>query len=166
MSTQHLEHREALKKMKALVDDIKTCMLATNLGKLPLSVRPMQTLQIDDTGNLWFFNSRESLQYTDIKNDPRVQLIYSHPGKTEFVSIYGVATESQDMDKINELWNIAAKAWFSGKNDPNLMVLRVSPQDAYYWDTNSNKLVTLFSTLTAAFSDEHPEPGQKGNLEI
>ena len=166
MSTKNLEHPEALKKLKAMVEDIKICMLATNLDILPLNVRPMQTLESDDTGNIWFFNSRESLQYTDIQNDPRVQLIYSDPGKTQFLSVYGVATISKDQDKIDELWDSKYRTWFHGKDDPDLMVMRVSPQDAYYWDTKHNKLITLFTTLTSTISKETPDVGVKGKLKV
>lgn len=166
MSTKNLEHRDALKKLKELVEDIETCMLATHLEYLPLNVRPMQTLQVDDTGNIWFFNSKDSLQYTDIQQDSRVQLIYSHPGKTEFLSIYGTAHISHDQDKIDELWHPMVKAWFDGKNDPDLMLLRVSPQDAYYWDTKHNKLVSLFKIAASAVSDHSYDDGMKGRLKI
>lgn len=166
MSTENLEHREALKKLKELADDIKTCMLATNLEYLPLNVRPMQTLQVDDTGNIWFFNSRDSLQYTDIQQDNRVQLMYGHPGKTEFLSIYGTAHISRDQDKIDELWHPMVKAWFEGKDDPNLMLLRVSPQDAYYWDTKYNKLISLFKIAAATVSGHSTDDGVKGRIKI
>lgn len=166
MSTENLEHREALKKLKSLVEGIKTCMLATNMQYLPLNVRPMHTLQIDDTGNIWFFNSKDSMQYTDLQQDSRVQLFYADPGKTEFLSVYGTATSSRDQDKIDELWNPMVKAWFSGKEDPDLMLLRISPQDAYYWDTRHNKLVSLFKLAASALTDGHTDAGVKGRLKV
>ena len=34
-----------------------------------------------------------------------------------------------------------ANAWFDGKDDPNVSILRIAPEDVYYWDT---KLVNSF----------------------
>lgn len=166
MSIENLEHRDALKKLRSLVEDIKTCMLTTNMDFLPLNVRPMHTLEIDDTGNIWFFNSKDSMQYTDIQNDNRVQLFYADPQKTEFLSIYGTASLSQDQEKIDALWNPMAKAWFSGKEDPDLSVLRIAPQDAYYWDTKHNKLVTLIKMAASAAGKGRGADGVKGKLKV
>lgn len=149
MSTESPEHREALKKFKELIRDIGICMLATNMEYLPLNVRPMQTLQVDDTGNIWFFNSKDSLQYTDIQQDQRVQLLYSDPAKSEYLSVYGTASIFRDEDKIDELWQPGFKSWFGSKDDHNLMLLRISPQDAYYWDLKHHRHISLFKTTSA-----------------
>ena len=166
MSIQNLDRPAALKKLKSLAEDIKICMLTTNLEYLPLNVRPMHTLEVDQKGNLWFFNSKDSLQYTDIQSDARVQLMYSHPGNTEFLSVYGKAYISRDQDKINELWHPMIKAWFDGKDDPDLMLLKVEPQDAYYWDTKNNKLVTLLKIAASALTDYEEDDGIQGRLKI
>lgn len=163
---QDLDHNEAMLKLKELVNDIDTCMLATDLGEVPLKVRPMHTMETDSEGNIWFFTSKDSTQYEDIENDARVQLIYSHPGKTEFLSVYGTATISNDRSRIEELWTPIAKTWFEGKNDPNLVLLCVSPEDAYYWDTKNNKLVSLFKIAASSVSGMSADDGVKGDLNL
>ena len=92
--------------------------------------------------------------------------MYSHPGNTEFLSVYGKAYISRDQDKINELWHPMIKAWFDGKDDPDLMLLKVEPQDAYYWDTKNNKLVTLLKIAASALTDYEEDDGIQGRLKI
>lgn len=163
---EHLDHNEAMIKLKELIDDIEVCMLATRPGDVPLSVRPMHTLQTDKDGNIWFFTTRNSSQYRDISEDERVQLIYSHPGKTEFLSVYGTATLSEDKVKTEELWTPVAKTWFSGKDDPNLVLLKVVPDDAYYWDTKHNKLISLLKVAASSVSDMSADDGVRGKLNL
>jgi len=41
---------------------------------------------------------------------------------------------------IDQLWNAFAKAWFQeGKDDPNISVIKIIPDEAYYWDTVHEK---------------------------
>ena len=66
---KNLSNEEAIKKIKDLVDDIKTCMFCTNVESIPFNTRPMATLQVDDEGNLWFFSETASGKNDEIKND-------------------------------------------------------------------------------------------------
>ncbi|ELR73733.1 Putative general stress protein 26 [Fulvivirga imtechensis AK7] len=165
-NTQDLDHNEAMIKLRELIDDIDTCMLVTDLDTKPLKVRPMHTLDTDSEGNIWFFTTKNSSQYTDIHEDRDVQLIYSHPGKTEFLSVYGTAEISEDRTKIEELWTPMANTWFKGKDDPNLALLRVSPEDAYYWDTKTNKLVSLVKIAASSVTGMSADDGRKGKLNL
>jgi len=45
-----------------------------------------------------------------------------------------------------------ANAWFDGKDDPTVTIIRVEPKDTYYWDTKAGKLVSLISFATAALT--------------
>jgi general stress protein 26 len=44
-----------------------------------------------------------------------------------------------------------AKTWFKeGKEDPNISLIKVIPEDAYYWDTKNNKMVSLIKFAMGA----------------
>ena len=102
----------------------------------------MSTRSVDEAGTLWFFSARGSPKNQEIAANPQVQLIYSLPGKSEFLTLSGTATISRDQAKIDQLCNPLAKAWFSeGPTDPALTVISITPSDGYYWDTKHNKMV-------------------------
>lgn len=167
-SIQNLSNQEALDKIKELVDHTKVCFFTTHLDESPLPTRPMHTQQVDDEGTFWFFSDAESEKNFEIKNDSRVQLLYANPDKAEFMSVYGHAMVSHDRAKIDELWSPMAKAWFkNGKDDPSLSVIQVIPDEAYYWDTKHNKMVSLLKILTSIVSDSRSnDDGVKGRLKI
>jgi general stress protein 26 len=167
-AVQNLADQEAVDKMKQLVDHTKVCFFTTHLDESPLPTRPMHTQHVDDEGTFWFFSDAESEKNFEIKNDSRVQLLYANPAKSEFMSVYGHAMVSHDRSKIDELWNPMAKAWFkNGKDDPSLSVIQVIPDEAYYWDTKNNKMVSLLKILTSIVSDSRSnDDGVKGRLKI
>ena len=60
-----------------------------------------------------------------------------------------------------------AKAWFhEGKDDPNLSLIKVAPEHAYYWEPKQNKMVTLFKMAAAAVSGKDMEIGREGSLKV
>ena len=135
-------------------------MFVTDLNSLPLSGRPMATQEVDDEGNIWFMSGKDSDKNRDIENDQHVQLFYSATGKYEYMSIYGRAVIITDQFKIQELWTPMAKTWFKqGKDDPNISLIKVTPDDAYYWDTKNNKMVSLLKFAIGAIGVNTKDDG-------
>jgi general stress protein 26 len=166
-SIQHLDHADAIKKMREIVDHTNVCMFTTNLSEAPLSTRPMATQKVDDEGNFWFLSDEYSHKNLDLKTDSRVQLIYGNPSKYEFMSVYGHAMEYKDRDKIEAIWSNVAKAWFKGgKDDPTLTAVMVIPDEAYYWDTKNNKVVSLVKIFASMVSDKTLDDGVEGKLRV
>ena len=166
MSTQNLTTREAQKKIAKMADNISIAMLLTDLTNLPISTAPMTTKKVDDSGNIWFLSEKNSVHNDNILKDSRVQLIYSHPSEMEFMSIYGKAEITTDPDSIEKLYSKIDDAWFSGKKDPNITVLKVSPREAYYWDTKQNKYISLLKVGAAAITGNKADIGKKGKMNI
>ena len=84
---KNLQNEEGLKKIKELVEDIRTCMFCTNTSEFPFNTRPMATADIDEEGNIWFMSNVESNKNDEIKNDDHVQLIYAKGGDSHFLSV-------------------------------------------------------------------------------
>ncbi len=167
-SVKDLVNQKAVDKIKELVDHTQVCFFTTHLDSTPLPTRPMYTQQVDEEGTFWFFSDEESEKNFDIKDDSRVQLLYANPSKSEFLSVYGHAMVSRDRSKIEELWNPMAKAWFKGgKDDPSLSIIQVIPDEAYYWDTKHNKMVSLLKIITSIASDSRSnDDGVQGRLKV
>src|ERR1700759_4938503 len=133
---QNLDREETIEKFKELVKHNAVCLFTTNLSSVPLETRPMSTQKVCDQGNFWFLSSRDSNKNNEIGNGSDVQLFFSNTSDSEYLSVFGKATISTDKSKIEELWTPIAKAWFTeGKDDPRITVIKVTPKDAFYWDT-------------------------------
>ena len=162
-----LERKEAIAKIQNLAKDINIAMFCTDLDQQPFSTRPMAVREVDDEGNLWFISSASSHKNAEIKEDENVQLIFSKPSSTQFLSLYGKARIFRDQEKIKDLWTPIANAWFEeGKNDPDITVLKVSPSEAYYWDTPNGKMITLLKIATAAVTGKTMDTGEQGKMDI
>ena len=102
----------------------------------------------------------------ELTDDHGVNLAYADKGENRYVSIRGRARLDRDEDTINELWSPAQKIFFpDGKDDPNLMVLRVRVRDASYWEGASNVIERAFDFAKAMLDDSSSELGTHGHLE-
>lgn len=157
---------EAIKKLNSLAEDIRFCMYTTYKdGKI--ESRPMTTLDIDDDGNVWFFTSKQTELGSDTDWNEAVTLIYSDPKNHTYISVSGNASIIEDQQKKEELWNPMSKAWFpEGKEDPNLVILKVTTDEAAYWDSNSSRMVVFFSMLKAVVTGTTPNEGDHGKLNL
>ena len=165
--TKNLYSNEAIDKLKSLIDGNKIAIFCTELTKLPIQSRPMAVQEVDDEGNLWFISSENSNKNCEIKKDDDVQLFFSNSANSQFLSFYGDATIYTDPEKIEEIWNPIAKAWFEdGKEDQDISVIKVSPKDVYYWDTKDGKIISIFKMAGAALLGTKPDIGVEGKLNI
>jgi general stress protein 26 len=164
---KNLTHREAIDKFKELVEHESICLFTTRLTEVPLTTRPMSVQEVCDQGNFWFLSPADSDKNQEIENDPRVQLFISSPSNYEFLSIYGHASISRDRDKIEQYWNEFAKAWFTeGKDDPRITVIKVTPEEGFYWDTKDGKLISMVKILASAVTGRTLEEGVEGTISV
>ncbi len=166
MSTKNLYNEEAKEKLKNIVEDVTVAMMATDLGKRPISVVPMHTKRVDDDGTIWFLSAADSDHNTDITRSSAVQLLYSDTGSMKFLSIYGEAIIITDHPIIEELYSDLDNAWFDGPNDKNVSAIKFTPREAAYWSNDHNKLVTLFKLGMAAVTGDQKDIGTSGKLNI
>ena len=163
-----LEGRQAIDKLKELATKVRTCLFCTNVKGIPFETRPMATLEVDDDGNIWFLSGKESNKNQEINTqDDKVQLIYSDPSSSDFMSISGRADVYYDREKIEELWNPVARSYFvEGKNDPSATVIKVSPDEGYYWDTKHGKMVQLMRMAAGSLLRTDIDDSIEGHLDI
>lgn len=164
---KNLGNEDALAKLKELAEDIRICMFCTELSNVPFSTRPMGLQEVDAEGNLWFLSSADSNKNFEIKENEKVQLIFSKPADAHFMTVFGNAAIYKDRSTIEEMWTPMAKAWFKdGKDDKNVTVIRVSPVTAYYWDTKGGKMVSLLKIALAAVTGIRMDGGKEGKLDV
>lgn len=168
MSTENLNNKEAVEKLKKLINSIDIGMLSTFPvnSDYPHSI-PMSRQEVDEEGAIWFLFSSESDTYTHLTQNKKVSITFSDVKSYEFVSLNGIAEVSNNADRIEKYWNKMMDGWFEkGKEDPNIRILKVTPKDAHYWDNKTNKLVTFFKVAATAIAGIKTDVGREGNLDI
>ena len=137
-------------KVFELVKHFDTGMLLT-FGENPAEthIRPMAVAQVEKTLQLWFLSGAQSLKVQDLERDPRAQVVFQTG--SAFAVMTGAAIVNRDRAKLDELWKEPYKVWFpQGKEDPNLVLVSFTPNDAEYWDNSgTNKIKYLFEAARA-----------------
>jgi len=158
---------ESIKKLKELAIGIDICMFCTQLDQLPISARPMSCNEVDDQGNLWFISNARSNKNFEIKQDDKVQLFFSQISNSHYLSVFGHATIYNDQSTIDQHWEPIAKAWFEeGKEDPDVSIIKITPSDAYYWDTKDGKAIAFLKWAANAMGAGVDDGGVEGNIKL
>ena len=82
----------------------------------------------------------------------------------EYLSLFGHATIIQNEVLAKELWSAPAKIWFKDASDPNLTLLKVTPEDGYYWDTKNGKIVSLFKMAVGLLTGKELDGSVEGKV--
>ena len=160
------DKQEAAEKLNDLIKDIKTAMMTTVDGGV-LRSRPMATQEAEFNGTLWFLTGANTHKDDEIKKDNRVNISYAAPDDNSYVSVSGTAEISRNQEKIEELWSPFHKAWFpEGKEDPNIRVMKVSVEQAEYWDSSSSAFVQVTGFLKALVTGERADGGENEKINL
>ncbi len=167
-NTENLSNKEAIDKLKYLVDEIMVCLFCTDLKTDDgATCRPMTAIKVCDQGNLWFFSEKDSEKNKAIAIDKDVKLFFSHPGKSCYLVVNGEAEILMDKAKIEELWTPIAKVWFKeGKEDPTISIIKVTPTTAYYWDAEGNKMINFLKMVASVVTGSNLITGKEGAITI
>ena len=158
---------KAVERIRAVAKAANICLFGTDVSHPPLTVRPMAVQSVDDAGNFWFLSSRTSHTNEHIEQDPRVQLLFANPGSSEYLTLQGTATISDDPMVRKQHWTPIAKTWFNeGVDDPDLTVIRVEPHDGYYWDTKHGKIVSTLKIAVGAVVGKAIDDSVEGKVSL
>lgn len=165
MNNENLSKEKAKEKFESIVNDIKICMMVTNLSGRPLSAIPMSTKKVDNDGIVWFLTASDSDHIKDIEMDSQCQLLYSD-GQNNFLSAYGKAEIDRDLPKVEELYNRVDNAYFDGKEDPRIVSIKFIPEQAAYWSSDENRIITLFKLGLAAITGKNQDLRKSGKMDL
>jgi general stress protein 26 len=133
-----------------------------------LHSRPMSSNgDIDPDGSLWFFTSASSHKVDEIAKLPRVSVSFADPDNQRYVSISGTAQLVRDRKKIDELWRPEFKMWFpNGKDDPDVALLRVSTEQAEYWDSPASTIGYVLNFVSSLVSGKEADLGENRKVQF
>ena len=163
---KNLQNEEAIRKFRKLVSDINVCMFITNNPEKD-HTRPMATIEMDESGSLWFFTDMRSIKVEEVSTEHTVHLVYAHPGKESYLDVWGLATVHTDRELIKSKWSPIVNAWFpEGQDDPNLALLKVQPNDVHYWNAETGKMVAFLKIAAAVVTGKRLAEGAEGKLAV
>lgn len=165
---KNLNANEAVSKIKEIVEKAKTCFFCTSRSDRESSAsRPMNVLEVDDGGNLWFLSADDSYKNKELEVDPNLTLYFQGSTHSDFLQLEGRATVSRDKDKIEQLWNFILKTWFTeGKNDPRITVIKVEPTGGYYWDNKHGNAIAGIKMLIGASIGRTLDDSIEGSMKL
>ncbi len=137
------------------IKDVRIAMFTTFDENHTLHSRPMATIKPEADGSLLFFTDKDSAKVYEVNKDSQVNLNYASPDDSVYASVSGRANAYRDEAKIAELWSEHMRAWFpKGKEDPNIMILKVTIDQAEYWDSPSGLLSRAYGYARAVVTGE------------
>ncbi len=140
-----------------LMKKIGFAMLVTRDGE-KLRARPMAAYIERDEGMIYFLTDARRHKDEEIARDPHVNLAFADAGSQKYVSLTGMAAISNDRAKIRELFSTPAKAWWDSADDPNIRILKITPDDAEFWDSPGT-VVSYVKMAAAAVTGSRPDVG-------
>jgi general stress protein 26 len=147
-----------------LMKKIGFAMLVTHDGE-KLRARPMAAYLDRDANTIFFLSDARRHKDEEIERNPNVNLSFADAGDMKFVSVSGTAAVSNDRAKIKELFSTPAKAWWDSAEDPNIRVLKFTPDEAEYWDSPGT-VISYVKMAAAAVTGTRPDLGTNRKVAI
>ena len=165
---EDLNAQDAVEKIKELVKKAERCFFCTApTAHDSVGARPMAVQEVDDAGNLWFLSADDSHKNAELSRNADVRLYFQGGAHSDFLLLDGTATVSRDKARIKELWKPIMKTWFTeGENDPRITVIKVTPNEGYYWDTKHGMAVAGIKMLIGAATGKTLDDSIEGKLRV
>jgi general stress protein 26 len=154
--------------LAAKIKDVRFPMFTWQDQHGHLLSQPMTRQHVDDDGGIWFYTSTLTSLWECIAHRPLVNLGFADQENSLYVSVSGTAERVVERARIHAMWNAAVQAWFpAGPDDEHVVLIRVDPHTAEYWDSNSSKMVRMFAMAKAAITGDKPDmDSEHGTLNL
>ncbi|WGD97939.1 pyridoxamine 5'-phosphate oxidase family protein [Bacillus safensis] len=132
-----MSQEELKQKVLNLLDEQKIGTLATVEQNQP-HTRYMTFFHEGLT--LYTPTSKETHKAEEIEKNPNVHILIGYSGEgfgDTYAEIAGTATLTDDPELIDRLWSDEMEKWFKGKDDPNLVILKIDPTSIRYMNEGS-----------------------------
>jgi general stress protein 26 len=125
-----------------LMERFPHCTLATWTGS-ELRSRPMTAFVRRRNEAIYLLVDANTYTDAAIRAYPQVCLTFANPANEQMVSITGAAQMSADRSVIRELWSTSARQSWDSVDNPNICMLRVTPQEARLLEGTMMRIVPM-----------------------
>ncbi len=162
-----MSQSEAMAKVWDLIRGVRVAMLTTSGPGGELRSRPMAGQETDFDGDLWFLSRQQSGKVDEIEHGSRVSLTYVNNDRHAYVALSGTAELSKSRERIHQLWKPIDAAWFpQGKDDPDIIAIKVTIEESEYWEAPGNALVRGYHLLKAIATQGKSQPGEHKKIAL
>jgi general stress protein 26 len=145
-----------------LMKRIGFAMLVTRDGD-KLRARPMSAYLERGENAIYFLTDARRHKDEEIARNPGVNLSFANASDQKYVSVTGTAVVSNDRARIKQLFSTPAKAWWNSADDPNIRVLKITPDDAEFWDSPGS-VISYVKMAAAAVTGSRPDIGDNRKI--
>jgi general stress protein 26 len=132
-----------------ILKDFEQAMLVTHGSTVGLHARPMAIAGTEEDGSIWFITGADTAKVYELEKDSTILAVMQKGSKS--MSTAGRAALVRDRAKIHALWKETFRAWFEGKDDPNIVLIRLIPAEAEYWDSSGLQGLKFVLKFAAAY---------------
>jgi len=139
-----------------------------SLENSSLHARPM-THYLDEAGRvLHFITARDTDLVRALGQGATARFTIQAPEEDYYACLTGTLRQSEDTDKLDEVWTRGAAAWFEeGRDDPKIVLLEMPLRDAAIWATTDNAVVFGLEVTRAALGEKSaPDVGAQVLLDF
>ena len=167
-----ISKEKKLDELYELLEEMNIALMTTRRKDGMLVTRPMATQEHEKDIDLWFVTNIETHNVDQLKHDPNISIGYYNSDSSEWVSVSGTASISQDRAKIKELYAPDWKIWFEdeggerdgGPDDPRLALIFVDTKSVNYMKNKYSKPRTLFEIAKSFVTGEDADVGRNEHL--
>jgi general stress protein 26 len=128
------------------------------LDREPATAVPMTAqLDKDADGTIWFFTHRDH----PLARMGSATATFAGKSHDMFARFTGTLSKEASRERLDKQWSTVIEAWFDGKDDPNLLMLRMDLGQAEIWNSDlgfiDNTKMLLGFEVEEEARDEHVE---------
>ena len=158
------ETNETTKRLSELVDGGMIAMFMTMIGE-EHSSRPLTVAAVDEREISFLVDRTTGWAEALDRPGTVVHVSIADVRKNVYLSLNGAATIATDQATVEQLWNPGAAAFFDGKDDPTIGVLRFVTYGGEFWDApGGGRLGAALATLKAAVTGDQQAAGDHGKV--
>lgn len=149
-----------------LINDIPVAMVVTHEGQgRHMRARPMAMRPAREEGAIYFLTDVDAPKAEETRRDETICLALADNKRQKYVSITGHGEIIDDRDRVKEIWSIYDKAFWPDKNDPRIRILRVTPENAEFWE-GAGAVATAVKLVAAIALGERMNVGENEKVEF
>lgn len=158
MATLTENEYDGIAQLWTKMDDISTCMLwVTGSGQHP---QPMTIFPDTKTGVVWFISSKDTDLVQAVGEGAEAACTVQSASDDFHASLIGSIEQTQNDQKLDELWSYGVAAWFEhGREDSDIALLKYVPREAAVWETDGNPVKVGLKLMRTAMQDGEDAPG-------
>jgi general stress protein 26 len=160
-----MEQDQQLNRVWDIVEKVGVCMMTTRFEG-GLRARPLEARPDRERGLIQFVVDLRAAKDDEVEAAPEVCLTFIHNKEKAYLSITGQAEVLDDAAQARAIWKKTDDAWWSGPDDPNVRVLRVTVQTAELWDGPASADVARYEFAKARATGTKPNLGENRKVTV